>query len=429
MVPFVWFVTAAPADVRATFAAAAKAHGSLQTFRASLVVKGQDQQGAPLEVQYELAGQGERFYMRIRQKAKRNQGRSDRAFLFSKNSVTGYDAIADERLTRPLPAGNRYEKAKFILGELDEPVRYLLDGRQTALFFDNLLDLGYWKVADGNGTRLVRNVPAPKGRNVSQLTFAPRTGLLTSFSIKAPGSSSEWRIQYLPVGSLALPGSSTARRVDAFIVRPDPPKYASATAKSVTSRLISAYRNLRRGQISVRQGSSLTKLALDGERFREDSGTLSYAFDGNTLTLIDRQRRLFYQGRAARGRVPDYVAKVGNACHPMSRQWLQGFTPFEDLLVPEMTISLGGSVAMQGVSCDLLSLSSPRNRIAMAVRRDIGLLDSSSTITLDRGGRPLTTTARRYAYQLLGKAQPASMFRLAAPKGFAIRNLPVLPRL
>lgn len=79
---------------------------------------------------------------------------------------------------------------------------------------------------------------------------------------------------------------------------------------------------------------------------------------------------------------------------------------------------------MDGVLCDILKFENPRTRVMLCIRKDIRLLDSATTNTIDRNGMPLVTTARRYRYQRLGKPQPASLFTIGDKRGYAIRKLP-----
>ncbi|MGV3615948.1 MAG: hypothetical protein ACO1SV_11485 [Fimbriimonas sp.] len=422
------FVVASPAPSAAeTFAASARAHAALRRFRVAASVEARNA-GKRTRVDYDIVADGDIVRLHIEEAAAPGRARSERTFLFGRTEVVAYDATANERITRPLPTeAQRLGRVIFTLGPVDDLVRFLLDGKQMGEFYGNMNKLTDWKLTKGTGgTTLTRDVRVGNGRNTTTLRFAPRTQLLTALSISTPKSSSRWRIQYLTPSKPTLKVPSTATTVSAFTVAPEPPRFATKAAERSVKAMMRAYGNLRRGVVTVREDMNLTTIALDGARVREENPTVTYAFDGTNLSILDRRRKVMYRGKTARGRIPALVSAMKGRTDPLTRQALQGRLPLRELMVPEMRVSTGGAVVMDGVACEILEFEKPGTRVMLCVRKDNHLLDSLTTTTLDPAGRPLLNTARRFRYQRLGQAQPTAQFSIVKKAGYTVRPLPKL---
>jgi hypothetical protein len=427
MTPLVALLVMAPpaSTVAETFTASTKAHAALRRFHVVASVEATNA-GKRTLVNYDIVADGDIVRLRVEETASLGRARSERTFLFGRTEVIAYDASANERITRPLPTdARRLGRVIFTLGPVDDLVRFLLDGSQIADFYGNLRKLTNWKIASGaSGTTLTRDVRVGTGRNATTMKFAPRTRLLTALSIVTPSTSTRWKIRYLPPRKPTLNVPKTARAVSAFTVAPEPPKFATKAAERSVKAMMRAYANLRRGVVTVRDDVGLTTIALDGPRVREDNPTVTYAYDGAKLVILDRRHKVMYQGPTARGRIPAFVSAAKGRVDPLTRQALQGRLPLRELMVPEMRVSTGGSVVMDGVPCEILKFEKPGTRVMLCVRKDIRLLDSLTTTTLDPSGRPLLNTARRFRYQRLGQAPARAQFSIPRKAGFAVRPLP-----
>ncbi len=407
-------------DLATVLTESVRAHTKLVRFRASATVDSVLERRT--RVQFDITANGETVLLRVRESATKGRGKSDRTFLFRPNQTIAYDAVANERLVRPVPGGlNRLQRVIYTLGPTDDAVRFLLQPSELAAFYDRLRSIGNWKVQPN---RIVRNVKVPGGRNITDLRL-DSAKRLTSLSLSSPSSRTNWTIAYLPYRAPALSTPRSAKLVPAFTVAPEPPKYVNAAAENLANSMVRAYQNLRRGTITVREPSGVTTITLDGNRIREDRRSFSYAFDGKTLTMLDPRRRIFYRGTAKRNRIPEYVAASGSLSDSISRQYLLGRIPTRELLVPEMRVRIAGSTVMDGLRCNLLQLDGPRQRVTLVLRADNRLLYAATTTTLDASGRPLTNSVRRYTYTNLGKP-PTGAFSLPNRSGYTQRPLPMI---
>jgi hypothetical protein len=427
MTPFVALLVAGPPTVAGTLDASARAHAALNRFRAVVTVDFV-QSKARSAATYDLTVDGADVLLRVQEGETQSRAKSDRTFLFRPGRVVAYDAIARQYLTRPSSLdAPRLVRVMDTLGPVHDLLRYLLDGRQIGAFYGYFGQLRNWKVTSGaTGTRLLRNVVVPNGRNVADLRFAPRTFLLTSIGLQSPENSTKWQIRYLPPRRAALLIPKGTAAVSAFTVAPAPPRYATAAARTLTNAMLRAYANLRQGIVTIKDDSGTTKLVLDGPKLREENPDCAYAYDGRVLTIFDRRRKRYYRGETSRSRVPDAIVAAGCRPDSISRQILEGRVPFRELLVPEMTVQIAGSVEMSGIATDILRFESRRTRVTLFVRKKDRLVDGATTTTLDSGNRPLMTTGRQFRYANMGRAQEASQFRIVPAAGASVRPLPKL---
>lgn len=426
MTPLFALMAVAPASATATLDASARSHAALRRFHVAATVDAVTQ-GRRTSVNYDLLVDGDDMRIRIVETVAQGRDKGDKTFLFRKTQVSAYDAVANERLARQVPPGlHRLGRVIFTVGPVDDLVRFLLDGSQMSDFFQNMRALRSWKVATGaKGTSLTRTVQVgASGTNHTFLRFAPKTNLLTQLELRSANSTTRWAIKYLPATKPSLNIPRSAKLVNAFTVAPEPPKFIDSAAKALADRTLRAYRNLQKGIVTVRDDAGLTKITLDGKRIREENPSVTYTYDGKNLAILDRRRAVIYRGRTTRDRIPVIMSSVGGRIDPLSRQILQDRVPLQELMVPDMVVSTGGTVEMNGVACDILKFDNPRTRVMLCVRRDIRLLDSATTNTIDRNGAPLVTTARQYRYQRLGHPQPAAQFSIGDKKGYAIRPFP-----
>lgn len=425
MTPIVALLAAAPASATGTLDASARAHANLRRFHAVATVEITDI-GKRSRVEYDLVADGETFRIRIREGAGHGRGRADRSFYFTKTQALGYDAVANERLSRRVPPeAKRLGRLIFTVGPVDDLIRFLLDGSQMGDFYGNFRRLQGWKISsNANGTNLKRSVRiGSTGTNSTSLTFARKTNLLTFLDIRTPKTSTRWTVRYLSPTTPGLNIPRSAREVTSFTVDPEPPKFTTTASKTLAERTLRAYRELRRGTISVRDESGRTTIWLDGDRLREENPAVSFAYDGKTLTIVNPRVKKIFRGPIERSKVPTLFASLRYQIDPFSRQILQDRVPLQELMVPDMAVSTGGSVEMNGAMCDILKFDNPRTRVMLCIRRDNHLLDSSTTNTVDRSGMPLVTTARRFAYQRLGQ-RPNVSFTIPNKPGYTIAKLP-----
>lgn len=412
----------APADpAYALLDAATASHARLTRFRVHVELDAKADTNRQ-RVTYDLAADGGRILVRIREPRKPGEDKSDRTYFFANNRLVGFDAYANERIARDLPpVGSQLQRIQFVLGSMPDLLNHLLEPSGMKEFLDGMKHPG-WRRQRKNGVDLLIR---SQGLNTKPavLGFDPKTHLLRRVDIGLTGNEVHWTFDYSAPGPVTFNPPASARPVPSFTVAPEPPKYANATVEKTTRAMLDAHARFTTGSISILDGGQVIKLAFDGRKFREEGRQLSYAYDGKVLSVLNAKFNTFYRGSAARSTIPDLLFKVGAGADSMSRQMLQGRIPFREMIRSNMKVSQGGTVASaQGIPCDILSFDGGRTKITVFVRRTDHLVDSMMTNIVDGSGRTISMSARRFVYTK--SAPPAARFLLDPKPGQTAKPLP-----
>lgn len=380
---------------------------------------------------YNVAVDGKTALLRIRQPAQAGMGRSDRTFAIGESRLTAYDALANERLSRPLSKSDSLlARVTAVIGKPDDMLGNVIDPSGMSTFFAALKRAKGWRLRrDPNVYVVSREYGSGAAFSRTVLRFDLATSFLRSIYAVTGKNEIRWMFEFSLGGSTSYAPPAGARLVSAFTVAPAPPKYKNATAKRTTERMIAANRDLTRGEIEVSDDDGSGRILLDGRKVREDRGLFSYAYDGKILAIVDRKTHTFYRGAVVRSTVPDYVAAVGGRVDVVSRQIFGHRIPFQEVLEPGLTVSVTGQAARAGPLCDIVEMTKPGTRMSFFIRKDNHLVDSVTTETLDNRGRMLTSSSRRFDYTRLGVALPDTLFHLNPAVGQRVLPMPKDVRL
>ncbi len=397
----------APTDPSALFDASVANLGRLKQYSVHI-----DSYGAAMgktqQFQFDLSVSGADGLLRVREPATGILDRSDRSYLARGAELLAYDAVADERLKRPLRAGASLEsRLASQLGPLDLSVRLWLSPDNLRKFLAEFRGFKDWvTTTNGDLVTLQRSV---KGAS-TMFRFEGSQPLLNEVQIEVKGSVLHWIFTFHPRASLALAMPGDARKVSSFMEREAPPKYASQAARAVVERMMKAYGRLQNGVIDVSSGAGASRIVLSGRWLREDLGTFSWAYDGSILTMHNKRTRKFYRGKAVRVILSEYVTKAGGGVDPLIHSIVGHTVPYQDLFPKEATVKQVGTAG----SDDVLDVKSPWLRLSLFVNRDTHLLDSMEAETRDKSGQVLSRSTRRFQYSGLGISSPLELFRLSA---------------
>jgi hypothetical protein len=418
----VFLVLAAP-SVTSTINAAVSAHGELRTFRAHVVLSAVVN-GDKKRTTYEIASDGKNAVIRIQKPERGEEAASDRTFYFGSLKLTGYDAVANEQLSRALPKNKSLlDRYTFVLGAPDDMVKNILDPSAMQAFLLSMRKLTGWRLrTTPDGAVATRAA----GGSTTDLRFYPKTGLVHRVDVTTGKNEIHWSFEYARGGPTALRPPASARLVSAFTVSLVPPKYTTPRARRIAEDVVAAYRGLKNGEIIVDGDDGHATIYLTGRKLREDQPHLTYAYDGSRLSILGGKANAFYAGPSVRRAVPDYVAEIGGRVDPISRQILQRKVPFQEVFAPRVAVSYSGEMTMGGGSFDLLKLEFPRGRVSLFVRRSDHLLDGAVTESLDDQGHLLARSARRFHYAMIGRPQPDYRFIVTRRAGQAKLPLPPL---
>jgi hypothetical protein len=287
--------------------------------------------------------------------------------------------------------------------------------------YARLLTMSGWKSSPGPGTqKLTRTV----GPSKSRVVFGRSDHLLRELWLKDAASELRWQITYgAPKPSFSIPAD--ARRVSAFTLNEAPPNFKNAEAKSLYRSMITAAAKLQSGTVIVREANENVRVSFQGSGLREGRSNIVWVFDGTNLAVHNVRAKRYYRGKARRSDVLDLVTKLGGRVDAFTRYVLLRRVPFKDVIPLGSTLSVGGSMSINGKSRTILRSESPRKRLSFSI--DPGThLPASILIEVRDGSRIISTSSRTFDYLQVNKSLPKEEFRLMRPSGVLEQPLPKL---
>jgi hypothetical protein len=365
--------------------------------------------GLSTRVRFDLAVQGQDALLRIREPSTGIMDHSDRTFMLHGKKLVAYDAVADERLQRTVSEGGSVgERLAAQLGQVDQSLNLVLGPSEMRQFFSGFRAFQDWRISHNGDTVTIERFH--KGTS-AMFRFVGAHPMISEVALTAKGSTLDWAYTFQPGATIGLKIPSAARRVSSFTEREAPPRYKSPQARLVVERMMRAYGALRNGTIDIRSDEGNSHLILSGRCLKEIRPRCEWAYDGSVLSIHNRSTGQFYQGKAVRVILAEYVTKVGGEVDPIIRRIVSHRAPYQDLFPANGVVRLIGPV---GDKADIIEVTTPNLKLSLFVRRDNHLLDSMESETIDRPGRVQTRNQRWFRYSHMGEAGDIADFRVTA---------------
>ncbi len=348
--------------------------------------------------------------------------RTDRTFTLVGKDVFGVDSKAHEYLVAKAGTKGSVSDRMGLVVPVDEPIRILVDPGVGQTF------LGAFKGMDG--WRQVRATPPLLELKESTGAFAigfDGTGRLASVRVEGPAGVLAWSYRYGGAPkAIRFVKPSGFKKVDQFYDVPPEraPKYQDAAARTAVEACLRAYSRLRDASIVIDDGSAQTEMWLSAGKVRQRSAAGDWAWDGKTLSVVQKTDRTFRQGPAKLRAVDLAVGKCGMPMDPLLRKLVRKENPITAMLDGDLTGHTVGQIGSGALRCDVIEFRSSGIRMTLTIRRDNGLLLASASENLDRRGKVVSRSERRFDYRSIGKPIAASTFVLAAPSGYRSAPLP-----
>ena len=356
--------------------------------------------------------------LRLREPATQAVDRSDRSILLTQDKLTAYDAVANEYLTRSNKEnGSVTTRLVSVLGPLPDALTLALDPATMKNFFAQFRLFRDWSISkNGSTTTLLRRSKDSE----TMFRFEGAQPLLSEVMIRIPKSKLHWMLHYQSAVSLGLHIPKDANQVYTFTVKAAPPKFANAAAKSVVDKMTKAYAGLKFGVVEVASKEGTSHLYMGGRRLKEDRATFVWSYDGTILSVFNKRTKQFYQGKAPRPLIAEYVVEVGCEVDPIIRKIVANRVPFGDLFPTQATVALKGAVDTGNGMASIIQISKVNPSTALFVREDNHLLDSLESVTVDRRGRILSESKVQYRYSSLGEMPRGIAFSVESGRAKAL---------
>lgn len=369
--------------------------------------------------------------LRMRAPAQNQETASDRSFFVDGNKLIAFDHLAGEFLMRDVSgAGTLLGRIESGVGELDEPVRALLDANAMELLLLRFRVLKDWKLGESGGAAvLTRDAPGEHGRSHVVWTFDKSSSMVRSVELQQAGNAMTWTFSYAtPPRSLNFSPPAEALPVSALLSRPVLPKGADRASAAVIRRGIDAFAAFRHGNWIATENGRQSEVWVSGQRIRERQKDFEWSFDGRYLTAYLRKTGRAYRQACGFVAIPALLGNVGIPLDASAWHYLSRKSPLFTLMTATATIKTAGQIELDGVSCDVLQIADDDARASLSLRRTDGLIAGSGFSREGADREKIGNTVRSIRYKSIGKPLPASTFRVAIPSGKKPSAFPVKER-
>lgn len=347
----------------------------------------------------------------------------DRTFTLVGKKLYASDARAREYVATA--GGNTGSVAQRMAAvvPVDEPVRIVVDPSAGKNFLATFKEIKAWKVSDTTaGVEL--KVEEPNGGFV--LGF-DRGGRISRVRVESKAGWLEWSYAYREAPksiSFTAPRgfSKVSQLVDTNVSDRGLPKFGDSSARRVVEAAMRAYSRVPSLAYSVSESSGSTRVWLKGNSIRQRTAKGEWTWHKGVLSVVYPVDRTFRTGKATWRIADETVGRLGLRVDPLLGRLARKENPILGLLSGDMKGKTVGTMKAGGVLCDVVEFTTPTLRLTLTVRRDTRLLHASSADTLDRQGRTVGHSERRYEYGSTRSITDAT-FALPVPSGYRRRGL------
>ncbi len=321
---------------------------------------------------------------------------SDRTLTMVNGVIHGYDALANEVLSRTAGKTGSITQRFASIFPLDDPVRIVVDPESLAAFVKPLSSITDWKVKRVAGTWVATTKTSAKSTSFS-ITFDQRTHKLKRASAVAGSTTLDWIYTEAAFRPIFFRPPSGAVTVESFFEQPIPPKYANPATRTAVEASVRAYKRLTKIRYSVTDENGATQVSFAKDNIHQQSPAGSWSYVGGRLKAEPVGKAVI--DRKASWRVVDMtVGQAGMPVEPMLRHFAKGENPLTSYLGSDLTAKLVGQIGFGNVMCDVIQLAGKGLRLTLTIRRDTHLLHAVESANVDPKGRVIARSERRFSY-------------------------------
>jgi hypothetical protein len=201
-----------------------------------------------------------------------------------------------------------------------------------------------------------------------------------------------------------------------------PAVFADASARRIVNFSRTAYSKLKSARIVISSDNETKKYAFSGGRVYGFQKGAEWAWSQKRFTLLCN--RGLFRGTMGVYNVNAWLAKIGASPEIVPIQLASAKNPIDTLVGPGSRVRRAGTMALDGVAVDIVEIKSARLKVTMAVRQDNRLIADLEAVNVDKDGKVLFKSSRRFSWSNVNKSIPTSVFAVGAGKSpRPIKNL------
>lgn len=339
----------------------------------------------------------------------------EKSFYLNGGEVTLYSRDTEQYMTKGRK-GQVLEE--WVRAELPQIDGFVMTMAEPALMAEFLKEMGR---RDDWTYTLVKGKPQLSLKGVDgrlSLTFDPDTLRLIAYQGNRPEGYASWKIAYEGLSSTGpMTPPASAYRVSRFDDSLKLPTYASDEARTLTAKLFRRYEGDKDISLEVSDGPETVRLFSEGINIRQQDAKVDWAYDGETLTLLDKRTKTAYVGNAKPSELVDLVAESGTRIDPLMRDKMRRMNPFR-LMFSGAKMSVVGTLSVEGISAKMLSAKGEKGSVTV-------ILDPSNGRAISLASQAATSRTTYLAPRTL-KEIPLSEsggFQPRVPQGWKKKSL------
>ena len=346
----------------------------------------------------------DRLRYRARMEPTAKSGAIDQSFILIGPTLYGVDHITAQMLQRKVGTkGSLPERFQSALA-LDEPIRVAVDSVGLGLFLSPMRELRQWSIST-KGDRHEATAPTPNGR--FDVVFSKSTGRLVSVAIRSGAAGLRWTYRNWRSSPGAFTAPSGLRKVTEFYESPPQPKSSDRATRELLTAVFGAYARLRHVAYKVSDASGVTQVWFSDGAARQVTARGEWSWSKSMFRMLPKGGNPSTLKPAKLTNVETDTNRTGLGIEPMLHRLLQGRNPLATMWKADLQTKIVGQVKVGSLQTTILELKSPGIRITAMIRRDKNLIHSLTTENLDRTGRVINVSERRFEYTSVGRPLPS----------------------
>jgi len=397
-------LSATPADIAAQ---SAQAHDRLLRFNATVIGRHATKDKQHRQVVWDIqVARPDR--VRIGQQIITGQQPYNRSIIVNGNRLLIVDDQLRQYTQQTVKGKTLADKLKGVGTPLDELVLAVIDEGGIKKFLDSARKRFKLKT-ERNAMRSEKFTIAFDGRTSHVQSILQYAGTdIYSWSLGISGS---------PPDSAFIPPATYAK-VKSFKESPAPAP-SDAKAKQELAKVLNFYDRDRSLSFSTSGTLGSTKAWVSGKgQAREAAGNWEWSFGSGNLTVRSSSRKQYFSGKAKATQIQSKLAKIGGVRTPMLTDLVQGKNPIRRWIGADFKVSHSGTMKVSGTQVGILRSQSKDLRISLQYRTKDGAVTQVTVESIEGSGRTRLTSQTNFSYKDIGKALPASQFRLPKPVGY-----------
>lgn len=343
------------------------------------------------DLRFDIDASASSVIVRVRVPAKGTKPATDRTYGITGPELIGLDNLRGQYTRTATPGQTLAQRMQEVRSMFDLPVGLHTDPETAKLLFGRVRSAQPKLVAP----RTITAGGTGKGRILMKFDAEAR---LTTLALGEGATALNWTFRYSPPRKIKFGVPKGYVLVDSFTEVRKAPRFADATAKATLERCFRVYDRLASVKYQVTTDAGDRTVEMRPGLVRQTGPEGSWAWDGKSATLRDRNGAVKAKGKAKLEELAARIAAKGGVVDETLRQILTRQNPARKAFGPDLSVRSTGELVIASVPCVALEGNQRGVRVTALVRKSDGLLARLTLENLDGRGKVVSRSDRVFKY-------------------------------